>query len=678
MEGGIITNKLVSVIVPIYKVEKYLEKCINSIISQTYKNIEIILVDDGSPDNCGKICDNYAKKDKRIKTFHKKNGGLSDARNYGLKKSIGEYILFVDSDDWIDPEMVEILVNSLEKNNTDISICGIKLIKNNDVEYLKWFKEDTILQKEEALKMLLENKVITNHAWNKLYRKEIIEKTPFPKGKLYEDARIMHNVFLNCNSVSITKEYLYNYLIRDTSISGVNKIENNLDYIDAFIKRYEDMKDISQEYKEICYYQICNIIGIVFTNYVFTEEDKNIYKEKLESYMTYIKKGSKSIKKYADKKEKLRILFVKIFKYNAAKIKVALKENYKNINPTFKNKIKSIIKCEKIPLNSSTKKVYVFLSADYGNFGDIAITYAQKEYLSSILPGYEIIEIPASKFYNYILFLKRKITEEDIITIVGGGNLGNLYEDLEEMRRTIIKKFKKNLIVSFPQTIIFSNDDKGKKSLNKTKKIYSKHKKLILLAREVKSFNRMKEVFLKNEVYLVPDIVLWLKDKVPINNCKSNKIGICIREDIERSISAASEELIRKKLDNNKIENIHTHINDENIIFEKKYEQLFNLLKEINNLKFLITDRLHGMIFAYITGTPCIVFDNNNHKIKETYEKWLKDCNYIFFLSEKNISNLESYIDKIPKKKKYNECLSNYYTIIEKKIKENLEMKGRN
>lgn len=119
-------NNLISVIVPVYKVEKYIKKCIESIINQTYENLEIILVDDGSPDNCGKICDEYAKKDKRIKVIHKENGGVSSARNLGLEKSNGQYITFIDSDDWIEEEYCEILLTTLKEQNADCAICRLQ------------------------------------------------------------------------------------------------------------------------------------------------------------------------------------------------------------------------------------------------------------------------------------------------------------------------------------------------------------------------------------------------------------------------------------------------------------------------------------------------------------------------------------------------------------------------
>ena len=126
-------EELISIIVPVYKVEKYLDKCINSIVSQTYKNLEVILVDDGSPDSCGKMCDEWTKKDTRIKVIHKENGGLSDARNFGLDCAKGKYIQFVDSDDYIEKDMIEFLYKNLKENNADISICSNYMVDEENV-----------------------------------------------------------------------------------------------------------------------------------------------------------------------------------------------------------------------------------------------------------------------------------------------------------------------------------------------------------------------------------------------------------------------------------------------------------------------------------------------------------------------------------------------------------------
>ena len=168
---------LISIIVPIYKVEKHLKKCIKSIVEQSYTNLEIILVDDGSPDNCGKICDEYAKKDCRIKVIHKKNGGLSDARNCGIDKSSGKYLMFVDSDDYIDKNICEKLINASKEYDCDIVMCNIYRVVNNKI-YIE--KEISALSKNEVLdgitvmKEFFKNFSIDLYvSWNKLYKREL-------------------------------------------------------------------------------------------------------------------------------------------------------------------------------------------------------------------------------------------------------------------------------------------------------------------------------------------------------------------------------------------------------------------------------------------------------------------------------------------------------------------------
>jgi glycosyltransferase involved in cell wall biosynthesis len=235
-------NEKVSIIVPIYKVEKYLDRCIKSIVDQTYKNLEIILVDDESPDKCPKICDGWAKKDKRIKVIHKKNGGLSDARNEGIKKATGSYIGFVDSDDYIEPNMYELLLNNLLNNNCDISICsfyvefdsGAKTIDNSHNGNCEVF--DSLI----ALKYLILDKKITNHAWNKLYRKSLFDKIKFPAGKKFEDIAIMYKLFEQSDRIALSDYIGYHYIQRSDSILGnVNEI---------LVKDYEEIVLGKNEY----------------------------------------------------------------------------------------------------------------------------------------------------------------------------------------------------------------------------------------------------------------------------------------------------------------------------------------------------------------------------------------------------------------------------------------------
>ena len=346
----------------------------------------------------------------------------------------------------------------------------------------------------------------------------------------------------------------------------------------------------------------------------------------------------------------------------------------KQVLSRLKSKVKSLVRRADFIPPDGNKRIYVFLSPDYGNYGDIAISYAQKVFFKKILPEYKIIEISVSKFYNYLLALKKIIKKDDIIVVMGGGNMTNIYEYYEEIRRQVVKSFPNNLIISFPQTISFTNDKSGKRSLRRSALMYSRHKNLVLFAIENGSYETMKKYFKQNEVFVVPDMVFYLKDKVGFNNDKSDLIGLCLRTDVEKLIDDDVEEKIRKKLKDYKFKIVETHTSDENIVFNKKDEQFLNFLNEIKNVRILITDRLHGMLFAYITGTPCLVFDNSNHKIRESYNAWLKDCNYIELIDEKDIDNLDKILDKIVNSEKnlidLNENFRRMEEIIKKKIGE--------
>lgn len=217
-------SNLVSVIIPVYKVEKYLEKCVESVIKQTYKDLEIILVDDGSPDSCPKICDDLAKTDKRIFVIHKKNGGLSSARNAGLDVATGKYIYFLDSDDYIEPETLDIMLKTMQTNNVDIVIAGVQPFYNGRskpkqfddmVGYFETCNKKQTIKSKEILKM-------PAVAWGKLYKKDIIDKynLRFDEGLINEDEAFNWYYNTKIKSGIFIPNKFYNYLIRQDSIMG--------------------------------------------------------------------------------------------------------------------------------------------------------------------------------------------------------------------------------------------------------------------------------------------------------------------------------------------------------------------------------------------------------------------------------------------------------------------------
>lgn len=230
----------ISIIVPIYKVEKYLERCINSILNQSFSNFELILVDDGSPDNCGKICDEYKKKDNRITVIHKKNGGLSDARNAGLDIAKGKYIGFVDSDDIIHPRMYEILFQCINKSNSDIAQCKFKKFKNleelkNDLDnYNETFEE---YDNKTAIIDMIDNNKINVNSWNKLYKRELFEILRFPKGKIHEDEFLTYKLLYDSRKIAYIDEELYYYYQNDNGIMNGSNILKRLDRIEALEER---------------------------------------------------------------------------------------------------------------------------------------------------------------------------------------------------------------------------------------------------------------------------------------------------------------------------------------------------------------------------------------------------------------------------------------------------------
>ena len=268
---------MVSVIVPVYKVPEYLNRCIKSIRNQTYADLEIILVDDGSPDECPYICDNLAKEDKRIVVVHKKNGGLSDARNVGLKKSTGEYILYVDSDDYIQSDMIEMLVNSLEKFKADVAVSTYFLSSGDDKGSLRLSGEIFYGKTEEMIKTIYSNGLW--QAWAKLIKREIALECPFIDKLIYEDYENTPRLLTHAERIVVLMDGRYIYTIRGNSIMGERKKATCVDFAKITkdtIELYEK-QDYKKDVKE---YMLSFLLKQLIFNYHTTiRYDSNKYNE---------------------------------------------------------------------------------------------------------------------------------------------------------------------------------------------------------------------------------------------------------------------------------------------------------------------------------------------------------------------------------------------------------------
>lgn len=239
---------LISVILPIYNVAQFLPRCIESVCSQTYDNLEIILVDDGSPDDCGDICDKYAEKDNRIVVVHKQNGGLSDARNKGAEIANGEYITFIDSDDYVTDTYVEYLYSLIEKYHTRMSLCTHTVVFENGKNIVYGNGGDEELSTERCLERMLYDDVINTSAWAKLYESEMVRKFPYPVGKLFEDIATTYKFFMECDRIACGYKSQYFYMLRSSSIVYQ---EFNMKKLELLEMTDIMAKDVLKEYPQL-------------------------------------------------------------------------------------------------------------------------------------------------------------------------------------------------------------------------------------------------------------------------------------------------------------------------------------------------------------------------------------------------------------------------------------------
>lgn len=280
----------ISVIVPVYNVENELERCVESICNQTYKNLEIILVDDGSTDKSGIICDELVKIDERIKVIHQKNMGQASARLSGFQKSSGEVIGFVDSDDYIEPDMYEIMLTGMQNTNAEIVFCGYNSITGNKSDKRYFAESDKILDNDTALKYLA-NDEIKSFMVNKIYKRDILFDTDFYIGKLMEDFLCMTDIFNRCKVIFYCNAAFYNYVRRKNSTMGSKS--NMFKYWEACKFRFDWYKLNYSKYLTLALNRVVRAALTCFENKNLTVEQKNLVKLFLKSNLSDILKNSK-------------------------------------------------------------------------------------------------------------------------------------------------------------------------------------------------------------------------------------------------------------------------------------------------------------------------------------------------------------------------------------------------
>ena len=317
------SNPLISIIVPIYNVEMYIKRCIDSIINQSYQNLEIILVDDGSPDKCGAICDEYAAKDNRVKVIHKQNGGLADARNVGIGISTGEYVMFVDSDDWLETEACEKAINMASKFKADIVVFEMTLVYDNG----KKIKRNKGIisvspSRAECMKALLykiPESGIFNNVCNKMFVRSLFDGIFFPTNKVAEDHGVIYRLIHKANKICVIDECLYNYYQRNGSISH-NEFYPKI-IADRNALGLERLNFIRNNYPELEKYQIARLLGDAYISIIKLNNNVE-YRSLRESMVAFTKKYAQDEKKLTSYSRRIKLhyycyplfwLYVKLF-----------------------------------------------------------------------------------------------------------------------------------------------------------------------------------------------------------------------------------------------------------------------------------------------------------------------------------------------------------------------------
>lgn len=649
-------NEKVSVIIPVYKVEPYIRRCIESILVQTYQNLEIILVNDGSPDNCPMICDEYARIDNRIKVIHKPNGGLSDARNAGLKVFTGDYVYFFDSDDYIANNLIEIALHKAVTSSSDLVIFNYYRVDEYDnLLSTSNFNTGTYEIDDHNRVDYIVNKLAKYtlgwEAWNRLYKADIIRENDlfFWDNKLIfaEDFGFSLNYALHAKKITCISDALYYYLIRENSIMSQAAKEPRLSasmelskFVEEKIRTSFKNTILDKEFP-ILFYSIMyeQLRGATKENYkksLASINDKEYFYKNLGRV---IGRPALILKHYGMLRGGvvwLICLLLKTQSFNNLNIRIL--QSYKK-----RWKIAEAFEINKSNINSK-KRIFLIGSEDFMDLKDHHTAISEKEYLQNTFPQYSIVEITASEYKAFRHFLSFIIKSRDLVCISGGSNLARVNPITYYIRRDLIKKYGRNRKIIFPQTIYYKSTKDGVLQ-KKNQDFINKCKHLILCVRDQSSYKLARQYF-RCKVVLMPDPVLYSNYN---NRFDFDREGVMLlfHNEMEGALSRQDKELIEDIVEKytNNIRYNDTILNSDISVFDR-IEVVDSFMQKIAKAEFVVTDHLHGMLFCAITQTPCIVLPRYKEKTEEVYE-WISKLGYIKII--RSISELDERIVELSK-----------------------------
>ena len=704
---------ILSVIIPVYNVEPFLEEALQSVLNQSFHDMEVICVNDGSTDDSAKILKTYAAKDSRIRLVDQENQGLSAARNRGVELACGEFLYYFDSDDLLEETAFEELVPRMQQDDLELLFFNVtpfadegvteKTLKNYEKYYHREGSYPGVMKGLELMVRQLDADEFLVGAWGYVARRSFVNQRQlrFAEGLLHED-----NLYTFCAMLWAERAgYLDHALFKRRLRSGsITQSKQTFAHAYGYFYTYQKALEIFRDEKKIREealpgWQWEELTGIIKQIADWLRSARNVYaaldagersrvneltaeelalfkvhiadvcvqkeaaeraRKKAEAKATDAKKEVLKYKEEAEKKQK-RITEIegsRAYRFGTAvaqpvrKMKkdraVNKKESGENSAESFKNEVqKDGCTGKDISTEKNNKKtIWFFGSPSHGNLGDHMIAEGSLAFFYEYYPDVVIREIPRDDAIRNLNEITEQIRPEDMIFFIGGGNLGNYWPDNEKIRQEIIRRFPNNKKIVLPQSIQFTNDDAGKAALKEACEVYS-DQNLLLVCRGRASLEFARSHFRCVSV-MAPDMVMGCK--VPawwLSAANRRGAVLCLRQDKERFLTDDDMSLIEKTLQGsfapNEIRKTDM-VRPKAVSPQNRRSELAKQYRLFSGAEVVITDRLHCMIFCAQTGTPCVVFPNDHHKITECYA-WMADLPYIKLIED--VSDLSDAIQEV-------------------------------
>ena len=636
----------ISVIVPVYRVKPYLHRCVDSILAQTYSDFDLILIDDGCPDGCGAVCDEYAQKDARIHVIHQNNGGLSSARNTGInwsiKNSKSEWISFVDSDDWIHPRYLELLIAAAGDTQLDVIIGGYFRTNGETFPEPERHKERAVIRPADDY--YVKSIVNATVSWGKLVRKKYYEEIQFPVGKVHEDEFTTYKILFRQKNLAVVDLPLYAYFQNKQGIMMKPWSPSRLDAMLAMDEQLSFFHKLGRkEIEKVVLKRYLNSISrnliAIQESSALQEKDRDHYRKLLEKRRRRLLLTNRRLFPVFESEENKEVYYeafpiMRTFSKLWTGTRGIMKRSAlvhavgKKVKRVWlrREDIRTAIRYKKA---TAFKKAVLLQTPIHGNLGDHAIAMAEMQMFEKLCIS--CCDFPYTKGIEK--WCAAVTSRKKLIVITGGGFMGSLWMNEEWRIRDTLRFFSKNKVIIFPQTVYFDfSSPEGRECFEASKRYYENHPDLTLFVREKQSYDFVRQYMPEINVHLVPDTVMVLDYQT--ENRKRDGALVCMRKDKERLLP---DEDYQNLVDI--LEKRYSHVRVSSTIIpgpikpERRNQEVSGKLEEFASAEVAITDRLHGMIFAAVTETPCIVMDSLSHKLRGCY-RWLEDLDYIKFCSD--------------------------------------------